>query len=148
MMSKPSGQTYLKKVRSYLPCSGKVKKQIMEQITESVEVYLAEEPQAGYDQITARFGAPQAIAAAYVENAGTAEILRALQIRRRIVSIVAAVMAAILLSWAGAVTWAMIQYKHNSQGFVTVSIQEGEVRPADDPYWSTPEGQFFDETGG
>jgi hypothetical protein len=57
-------------------------------------------------------------------------------------------MAAILLSWAGAVTWAMIQYKHNSQGFVTVSIQEGEVRPADDPYWSTPEGQFFDETGG
>ena len=148
MNNRKTRQRYLKKVRSYLPCSGKVKNQIMEQITESVDGYLTEQPEAGYEQIVARFGEPQTIAAAYVESTGTAEILRALQIRRRIVAIVAGVMAAILLSWAVVVTWAVIREKGHEPGSYSIVIQNGAALPADAPHWSSSEGQILDETGG
>ena len=132
MNSRENKQIYLKRVRSYLPCSMKVKNHIMEQITENVDGYLAETPEAGYEQIVARFGAPEIIAAAYVESTGTAEILRALQIRRRIVAIVAGIMAAILLSWAVAVTWAMVDYKNCKTRTYTSTIVEDQPRPGDD----------------
>ena len=126
-------RTYLRKVRSYLPCSRKVKNQIMAQIADSVGGYLAEEPEAAYEQIVARFGAPETIAAACVESTGTAEILRALQIRRRIVAIVAGIMAVVLLSWAVAVTWAVINYNNSKPGTSDTTIVEGQPRPGDDP---------------
>ena len=122
----------MRKVRSYLPCSRKVKNQIMAQIADSVGGYLAEEPEAAYEQIVARFGAPETIAAAYVESTGTAEILRALQIRRRIVAIVAAVMAVILLSWAIVVTWTAINYNNSRPGNPVVTIRDGQPRAGDD----------------
>ena len=128
MNNRKTRQRYLKKVRSYLPCSGKVKNQIMEQITESVDGYLTEQPEAGYEQIVARFGEPQTIAAAYVESTGTAEILRALQIRRRIVAIVAGIMAAILLSWAIVVTWTVIREKNTTPGRYTTTVQNGAIQ--------------------
>ena len=120
----------------------------MAQITESVDGYLAETPNAAYEQLVTRFGEPEAIAAACVESTGTADILRALQIRRRIVAIVAGAMAVILLSWAVVVTWAAVREARNEPGEIVVSIQRGVDLPADDPYWSSPEGQFTDETGG
>ena len=118
MNNRESGQAYLKIVRSYLPCSRRVKNQIMEQITKNLDAYLSEEPEAEYAQIVARFGEPEAIAAAYVESTGTAEILRALQIRRRIVSIVAAIMAVVLISWAGVITWAVVREAQSEPGIV------------------------------
>ena len=133
MNSRENKQIYLKKVRSYLPCSRKVKNHIMEQITENVDGYLVETPEADYEQIVARFGAPETIAAAYVESTGTAEILRALQIRRRIVAIIAGIMAAVLLSWAVAVTWAVINYNNSKPGTSVTTIAEGQPRPGDDP---------------
>ena len=125
-------QKYLRKVRSYLPCSRKVKNQLMAQIADSVGSYLTEEPEATYEQIVARFGNPETIAAAYVESTGTAEILRALQIRRRIVAIVAAVMAVILLSWAIVVTWTAINYNNSRPGNPVVTIRDGQPRAGDD----------------
>ncbi len=124
-------QTYLRKVRSYLPCSRKVKNQIMAQIADSVGSYLTEEPEAAYEQIVARFGSPETIAAAFVESTGTAEILRALQIRRRIVAIVAGIMAVVLLSWAVVVTWTAINYNNSRPGTPTVDIQYGQNRTED-----------------
>lgn len=145
-MNRRLPRTYLRKVRSYLPCSRRERKQIMAQITYSVKAFIAQEPEAGYEQLCARFGAPEVIAASCVENMGTAELLRSLRIRRRIVAIVAAVMAAVLVSWAGAVTWAIIQESRNLSGTYEVEISSGKQLPADYPYWYDSANAFPDET--
>ena len=133
MNKNPAQQKYLRKVRSYLPCSRKVKNQIMAQIADSVNSYLAEMPEATNEQIVARFGKPETIAAAYVESTDTAEILGALQIRRRIVAIVAGIMAAVLLSWAVMVTFAATDYKNRQPGAPAVDIWEDQPHLGDDP---------------
>lgn len=139
---------YLSRTRRYLPCSGAVKNQIMEQITENVDGYLAEEPEARYVQIVGRFGKPEAVAAAYVENMDTAEILRAMQIRQRIVAIVAGAMAALLLICAVGIAALFIHVNRDFGGTDTITIRDGKCLPVDDPYWTSPEGLLVDESGG
>lgn len=105
---------YLRQVRGWLPCGGKLKKQIMGQIEDRVRDFLEHNPDADLTRLQAEFGTPQAIAAAYVDNTDTAEILKSLRVRRRIVAIVAITMAVILISWAAAVTWTIIDYSNST----------------------------------
>lgn len=116
---------YYKEISSWLPCSKKLKKQIIGQIQSCVEDYLAQEPDTDIAQLKNHFGDPQTIAATYVENTGTAEILKDLRIKKRIVRIVASIMAAILIMWASVVTWAVIKADRDIEGQVEYSVYEG-----------------------
>lgn len=118
----PALNHYYKEISSWLPCSKKLKKQIIGQIQSCVEDYLAQKPDTDIAQLKNHFGDPQTIAATYVENTGTAEILKDLRIKKRIVRIVAGVMATILILWAGVVTWAAFDAKETIHGQVTNSI--------------------------
>ena len=100
---------YYRQVRRLLPCTRKTKAAIMQQIYDNVEGYLAEHPAADFAQLQAQFGAQESIAAACVESTGTAEILKSLQMRRRIVSILAAVGLAALLVWTAYVIWTAVK---------------------------------------
>lgn len=100
---------YYRDIRSWLPCSRKNEKRILEQIRSSVEGYLEQNPEADINRVQTEFGSPQTIAASYVENMGAAEILKDLRLRRRIFAAVASAVAIILLLWAGVVTWAGIR---------------------------------------
>lgn len=113
---------YYREVRSWLPCSRKLKESIMSRLQENVRDYLEEHPDADAARIRAHFGEPQTIAAAYVDELGTDVLLRDLRIRRRIVSIVAGVMAAILALWLGVVGWAIVRELKDSNGHL---IEEG-----------------------
>ncbi len=101
----PLLRRYYRSIRKWLPCGQKQKKQIMEQIQSDVQVYCEQNPTADFAQMQATFGEPQTIAAAYVENMDTAQLLKSLRIRKRIVTIVTITVAAILLTWAAIVTW-------------------------------------------
>lgn len=63
---------YYREIRSWLPCTHKQKKQIIEQIQSRVQDYLVQDPNADILVLRAEFGSPQTIAAAYVESSGTA----------------------------------------------------------------------------
>lgn len=115
---------YYKEISSWLPCSRKLKKQIIGQIQNCVEDYLAQNPDTDIAQLKSHFGDPQTIAATYVENTGTAEILKDLRIRKRIVRIVAGVMAAILIMWASVVTWVAAEANREIQGQPEYSVHE------------------------
>ena len=96
----------------------------MEQIEDRVRDFLEQNPDADLAQLQTAFGDPQIIAAAYVENTGTAEILRSLRIRRRIVTIVVAAVTAILLSWAVMVTWATISLSNSTNNpYIKMAIE-------------------------
>lgn len=108
MVCKNSLRVYCRAVKSWLPCDRKQKRRILEKIRLDVAGYLEENPDADIAAIQARFGTPQAIASAYVDDMDTAQLLHSLRVRKRIVTIVAAAMAVILLTWAGVVTWAVV----------------------------------------
>lgn len=117
---------YYREVRSWLPCSRKLKDSIMSRLQENVRDYLEEHPDADAAQVRAHFGDPEAIAAAYVDEMGTDVLLRDLRIRRKIVSITAGTMAAILALWMGVVGWAIDRELKDSNGYIITDTGCGE----------------------
>lgn len=113
---------YYREVRSWLPCSRKPKESIMSQLQENIRDYLEQHPNADAAQIRAHFGDPETIAAAYVDEMGTDVLLRDLRIRRKIVSVTAGAMAAILALWMGVVGWAVVRELDSSNGCI---VEEG-----------------------
>lgn len=107
---------YYAEVRSWLPCSRKLKNQIMAQLQESVKNYLIQNPSADFDQLQAYLGTPEEIAAAYVNEMNTDILLRDLRVRRKIVAIVAGVMATVLAIWVIAVSWAVVKELNSDTG--------------------------------
>lgn len=108
---------YYRTIRSYLPCSGKLKKQILMEIRTNISHYLEEFPEAEFSQIEARFGSPQSIAAAYVDDMDTQELLHALRIRRKITTMLIAALLAIVTMWGTVVTAAYIDAQKQSDGY-------------------------------
>lgn len=106
---------YYRQVRSWLPCSRKMKSALLSRLQDSVLAYREANPAANFSQIQAHFGTPETIASAYVEEMGIDILLRDLRIRRRIVAIVAGSMAIILALWLAVVGWAIIR-EINSSG--------------------------------
>ena len=74
---------YYRQVSAWLPCGGRLKKQLMSSITATVDGYLAEHPEADFAALQAHFGSPQQIASAFVDEMETEELLNALRIRRK-----------------------------------------------------------------
>jgi len=123
-MSKSAYQHYKKRVYSLLPCGHRQKRQIMEQFTSSISAYQSEHPEADHLQLTEHFGTPEEVAAACVESTGTAELLRMVRFRRRIIAIVATVMIAVFFLWAIAVSVATIRLQNSTPGIIIATVEE------------------------
>lgn len=115
---------YCRRIRSYLPCSGKLRKQILTEIQANVNDYLAEYPEAEFSQIEARFGTAQSIAAAYVDDMDTKELLSALRIRRKIITTISVCLLIALIAWASAVSYVAVKAAKNYPGIITVVTWE------------------------
>lgn len=111
---------YYRSVRSWLPCSRKLKNRILGQIGENISAYLEDHPSAAFADIQQRFGGPQQIAAAYVEEMDSAELLRDLRVHNRIVRIVIACAAAVIVIWGASVTVAVIEHKNAVNGYYEI----------------------------
>lgn len=110
---------YIKKyvcaVSSFLPCSGKTKKPWLDAIRAQAEGYIAQggDPAA----LAERFGTPQQVAAAYVDEMPTAELLAQLHIRRRVVTTVVLAVVAALAVYVGVLLWQMHQVQNRWNGW-------------------------------
>ena len=118
----PTLRRYYREVRDWLPGTRKMKREIMDQVRASVEAYLDEEPGADMAGVEARFGSPQAIAAASEDERDTGELLQDLRTKRRIVSMVVGVLATALILWAGVVTWGAIREYRSLNGHIEVRM--------------------------
>lgn len=114
---------YLRTVRGWLPCSEKLKHCIMTQITNRVQEYLAQNPKSTFDEICVHFGYPQEITVVYIENTDTAEILKSLRIRRRIVTSVITAVLVILISCATVITFEIAKFKKSVPDVIEVNMQ-------------------------
>lgn len=116
---------YYREIRSWLPCSRQRKDQIIARFQDRVQEYCNDHPAADFGQIRAHFGTPDEIAGSYVEELGTMELLRSMRIRRKILAIVAATAAVILISWAAVVCWSIKEIHANIHG--TVITETGQI---------------------
>ena len=118
-----AAKRYIRSVSDVLSCSGKTKKRIVSQISDSVDDYLLQNPDADFEMIQTHFGTPQEIAASYVNEQDAAGLLKKMSIKKKVLVIVAGVMAAIFLIWIGFVAWDTIdaqRAKHGRVGVTTV----------------------------
>lgn len=124
---------YYRTIRSYLPCSYKLKNRILDEIQNSVNGYLEEHPDADFAEIEVRFGQPQNIAAAYVGDMDTVELLSALRMRRRIVTTAVAGVLTALVMWAACLGYAIVKYDNAYHGAMEIVIEEVSDIPNDIP---------------
>lgn len=126
-----AARRYLWEIRSWLPCSWKLKREILKRIGNTIREYLVENQNAAYEELTKRFGTPQQIAASYVEEMGTDELLRDLRIRRKVVRAVTAAALAVAILWAGFIGAAYVDHVNDVNGYLVIGeiieIEETEI---------------------
>ena len=134
-MNKPA-RAYLRAVRRALRCPGRQGKQLLRQLSEDIEEYCEEHPDATEEELCRRFGTPEDVAAAFVEDLGGSI---AVNIQRRRNRIVTAVIVVLVLV-AGAVTVRQIWIQQLfSDSYWVESITYEADKPLEEPgeiYWS------------
>ena len=115
---------YIRRVSRALPCGRKAKKQIVSQIRSSIADYLQENPNADFEAVQLHFGAPKEIAASYIHGQDAAALLNTVQIKKKILAIVAGTMALVLLMWAGSVAWAIADQHANMHRTIVVVTEK------------------------
>lgn len=106
---------YYRQVASWLPCGGRTKREMMARIRTTVDAYVQEHPATDFAAIQEHFGTPQQIAAAFVDEMGTEELLQRINYRNNIIKGFAILAATIILLWTSVVTVALIN-EYNSSG--------------------------------
>ena len=117
MVRNKAARQYLREVKALLPGAGMQKKAILSRIGGTVEEYLAENPDAAYEAIVSRLGSPNQIGASCLEEMDTAEVMRKLHSKKRIVCIVAAAAVAVVLLWAGVVAMSFAKHVSYAEGY-------------------------------
>lgn len=112
---------YYRQVASWLPCGGRLKKKLMTNIAATVDEYLAVRPEADFAALQAHFGTPRQIAAAFVDELETYELLNALHTRRKIVKIVLSCAVAVVAIWGIAVITLWIAGLMAANGYIVSS---------------------------
>ena len=125
MIRSKAMKRYCQQVADWLPCYGKQKQGILNNLEHRVAEYVEENPTADVAALTAHFGKPQAVAAAQVDAMSTPELLRALHIRKRIFVTVATVVGAAalisLIMWAGVLSLEIIEANKIFNGYHVIS---------------------------
>lgn len=97
----PALKRYIRNIRKTIPCSGKMKRDIVSQISKSIDDYLLQNPAADLEAVQAHFGTPQQIAVNCLDGQDAFVQLKKIRTKKRVLSVTAGVMVAIFLIWAG-----------------------------------------------
>lgn len=113
---------YVRAVSGFLPCSGKVKKPLLDALRAQAEEYIADGGDAA--ALEQRFGTPQQVAAAWVDEMEMPELLKALRSRRRVVLTVLAGVIAALAVWLAVCMVSLRDYHQAVNGYVETAVTE------------------------
>lgn len=111
---------YYRSIRHNLPCSVKLRRQIMERINQDIAAYLEENPQADMEAVQQHFGTPRQIADACIEEMTPSEILNRFKTKRTVIIVICVTMVLALLMWAITLGIAWLNEKDSADGFYDV----------------------------
>ncbi len=120
----PGAKRYLCQVRSWLPCSGKMKRMILKEIRDRISQFCGENPGADYTALVDRFGQPRQIAGSYVDELDTQRLLKDLRIRGRILAIVTATACLALMLWTGVIA---VSYERHTVQTLGIHAEQMQV---------------------
>lgn len=120
---------YLWQIWWKIPGSWKQRKRILSCAAVPVRDYAERNPHAGYDGLIQRFGTPTQVAESCLADMDVEELSKQLNIRKKIVAIVAATAVVIVALWAGAVTIALAEERIHTNISVIEEIDVVECRP-------------------
>lgn len=127
-------ERYLRAVRKALHCPGRQGKQLLRQLSEDIEEYCEEHPDATEEELCRRFGTPEDVAADFVEDLGGSIAVNIQRRRNRIVT------AVIVVLVAGAVTVRQIWIQQLLLDMHWVEsityIADEPLEEPDEIYWS------------
>lgn len=129
-------ERYLRAVRKALHCPGRQGKRLLRQLSEDIEEYCEEHPDATEEALCRRFGTPEDVAAAFAEDLGGSIAVNVQRRRNRIVTAVIVVLVLV----AGAVTARQIWIQQLFlDSYWVESITYEADKPLEEPgeiYWS------------
>ena len=111
---------YLRQVRSLLPCNLREKRRILRDLQGRIGDYLEANPDADFSAVETHFGTPRQIATAFVDEMGAVELLLKLRARKRVIRVVAAFMAVIMLGIFTFYTVALIDFYNATNGYLII----------------------------
>ena len=122
---------YYRQIERCLPGSAKAKKRIMDSIRQSVGSYLEENPKADMAAVQSHFGTPNSIAASYVEQMDTEEVIKKFDIKKTVIGIVCGALFLALLLWAVCLVMALVDEHDSDSGYgeyePVIEIQTEEI---------------------
>ena len=121
-MTEKDIRRYCRAVGSYLPCSRRQKRQILWDLRQRLAEYCGEQPNGA--TLEENFGTPQQVAAGYVDDMDTTELLHALRYRRRVTTIVVAGVLTALIVFVIALGIQMHKFYKSMNGWYTVFVIE------------------------
>ena len=122
MMENKAIRKYCAHISGCLVCPRREKRRILDQIRRMCLEYVAEFPGADYDALVARFGTPEQIAIAYLDEMEPATVLDGFRLHRRIVGTVVIGMAAVVMIWMLAVGGALVNEVKHADGYYEVAV--------------------------
>lgn len=120
-MTEKQIRRYCHVVGSYLPCSGRQKREILRGLHQRIVDCCAESPN-NTAEMEKFFGSPQQVAAAYVEDMNTTELLVALRIRRKILTIISIGVLSVLIIFAIVLCAQLHEYHQTIGGWADRTI--------------------------
>ena len=115
---------YLRQVRKAVPCSGKERRQLVQQLEESVAQYVSEHGAETVDDISREFGSPGEIWEAFLQNKDAAYVQRQLALKNRVCRIVIVMAAVLVIIVAILGTLRLIDGYQFTHGYVVEKIVE------------------------
>ena len=121
-MTEKTIRRYCRAVGSYLPCTRRQKRQLLRELRQRLEEYRDEHPDETSPE--ERFGTPQQVAAGYVDDMDTTELLQALRYRRRVITAVVSGILAALAVLTAALCVQLYDYHRAIRGWGDLIITE------------------------
>ena len=121
-MTEKTIRRYCRAVGSYLPCARRQKRQLLRDLRQQLEEYRDEHPDETSPE--ERFGTPQQVAAGYVDDMDTTELLQALRYRRRVITAVVSGILAALAVLTAALCMQLYDYHRAIRGWGDLIITE------------------------
>lgn len=123
-MTEKTIRRYCRTVGSYLPCARRQKRQLLRDLRQRLEEYRDEHPDETSPE--ERFGTPQQVAAGYVDDMDTTELLQALRYRRRVITAVVSGILAALAVLTAALCVQLYDYHRSLDGWTEVYATKAE----------------------
>lgn len=119
-ISDKNAARYIKSVRSLLPCMDKRARKMICDLRNSVGVFVSAFPDASLEDITARFGQPEMIAADFAAELG-GDYISKYQSSRKIKIAILAVLASIMVFIAAIAIMIAIEHSKDQSAVITIT---------------------------